>query len=327
MNQNYQFDALSRNDPPPSFWLLSHDGGGDTQRAMEAWIAPDYGSNLCRFSVGGRNVIDFKHKLLLEHDYTGTPVLYPTPNRVRNGVFCWQDQSYRQIKRGTQIVEHGLVHSEKWTPGEPVVAEDSASLQTWIEFRKGDPLFEAFPFPHRLTLDFRLTAQGISITYTIENQGSEEIPFGFGLHPYFIKLSGDEGTFVTLPANAVMETTPDLLPTGKLLNVKGTAFDLNAAKAIGDLDLDHVFTGIPSESHARIEYPDLGITVSLEATADFTHAVLYSPRGEEFFCLENQTCSTDAHNLFDRGFKRESGLKTVGHGEQHRGRVDYSITF
>jgi len=327
MNQNFQFDALSRNDPPLSFLILSHYGGGDTHRAIEAWIAPDYGSNLCRFSVGGRNVIDFNHKLLLEHDYTGTPVLYPTPNRVRNGVFRWRNRSYRQIKRGTPIVEHGLVHNEKWMHGKPVVAADCASLQTWIEFREGGPLFEAFPFPHRLTLDFRLTAQGISITYTIENQGSEEIPFGFGLHPYFMKLSGDEGTFVTLPANAVMETTPDLLPTGKLLNVKGTAFDLNAAKAISDLDLDHVFTGIPSESHARIKYPDLGITVSLEATADFTHAVLYSPRDEEFFCLENQTCSTDAHNLFDRGFKRESGLKTVGPGEQHKGRVDYSITF
>jgi aldose 1-epimerase len=71
----------------------------------------------------------------------------------------------------------------------------------------------------------------------------------------------------------------------------------------------------------------LGITVDLETTADFSHAVLYCPKGEDFFCLENQTCSTDAHNLFDRGFARESGLKTVTPGEKHQGRVSYTITF
>ncbi len=57
---------------------------------MEARVVPAFGSNLCRFSVGGWNVIDFSLPLLLAHDYTGTPVLYPTPNRVRNGFFTWR---------------------------------------------------------------------------------------------------------------------------------------------------------------------------------------------------------------------------------------------
>lgn len=294
---------------------------------MEAWIVPCYGSNLSRFSVGGKNIIDFDPKLLLKHDYTGTPVLYPTPNRVRNGVFRWRGRSYRQIRRGTLIVEHGLVHSERWNYSEPVVAADSASLQTWIDFREGNPLFEGFPFPHRLALEFRLSSRGISVTYTIENQGSEEIPFGFGLHPHFMKLAGDEGSFVTIPADSVMDYTSDLLPTGRLIEVKGTSYDLTTPTAIGKLDMDHVFTGIPTGAHARIEHRDLGIAINLEASEDFTHAVLYSPHGEEFFCLENQTCSTDTHNLFDRGFVRESGLKTARPKEIRQGCVTYSITF
>jgi aldose 1-epimerase len=68
------------------------------------------------------------------------------------------------------------------------------------------------------------------------------------------------------------------------------------------------------------------MTVRLEATPDFSHLVLYTPRAEGYFCLENQTCSTDAHTLFDRGFRRESGLRIVKPGEIHRGSVRYAVS-
>jgi aldose 1-epimerase len=294
--------------------------------SLEAWIVPSYGSNLARFSVGGKAIIDFDPALLAKHDYTGTPVLYPTPNRVRNGVVRWRGRDYRQVKRGTLILEHGLAHSEPWSCGEPVIEADGVRLETWLEFRPGSAVFEAFPFAHRLDLEFRLTGRGVTATYTIRNEGSEEVPFGFGLHPYFQKLAGENDTFVTLPADAVMDATSDLLPTGKLLEVGGTIYDLRRPIAVGRLHLDHVFTSLRPGEHARIEYRGLGVTVTLEATPDFTHQVLYTPRGERFFCLENQTCSTDAHNLFDRGFVHESGLKTVKPGETHRGSVMYSVT-
>ena len=85
--------------------------------SQEAWVVPSHGSNLARFTVGGEAIIDFDPALLLKHDFTGTPVLYPTPNRVRNGVFYWRGRDYRQVKRGTLIVEHGLAHSEAWQCG------------------------------------------------------------------------------------------------------------------------------------------------------------------------------------------------------------------
>ena len=217
--------------------------------------------------------------------------------------------------------------SEAWRSGEPAAGVDAARLQTWLEFREGQAVFEGFPFVHRLGLEFTLTERGIRIEYELKNEGNEEIPFGFGLHPYFSKLGGEDGTFVMLPAEAVMDTTADLLPTGRLIEVAGTIYDLRQPIAIGALDLDHVFTGIPPGTHARIEHRTLGISVTLEASSEFSHLVLYSPRGESYFCIENQTCSTDAHNLFDRGFVRESGLTTLAAGATHRGGVSYSISW
>jgi aldose 1-epimerase len=327
MSPSPTFSSRRERGPEWEAVVLGHDGGGRPERSMEAWIVPAFGSNLCRFAVGGRHVIDFDARLLLEHEYTGTPVLYPTPNRVRDGVFRWRGRAYRQVKGGVPILEHGLVHGEAWQSALPVVEAHAARLETWLEFRKGEAVFEAFPFPHRLSLEFVLREGGIRVGYELRNHGDEVIPFGFGLHPYFTKLGGQEGTFVTLPAAAVMEATADLLPTGRLIEVAGTAYDLRKPVPIGALDLDHVFTGIPPGETARIEYRGLGMTVTLEATEEFSHLVLYCPRGESFFCVENQTCSTDAHNLFDRGFTRESGLETVAPGGTRRGEVTYSISW
>jgi aldose 1-epimerase len=297
--------------------------GEDGRNILEAWIAPSHGSNLCRLSVGGNHVIDFDRSLLVKNDFTGTPVLYPTPNRVRNGVFRYHGKAYNQIKRGVRIFEHGLVHNEPWNYSDPHINQESISLTTWIDFDETCAIYQAFK--HRLSLEFHLTQTGLQISYTIENQDEQAIPFGFGLHPYFTKLSGDSGTCVVLPANFVMDYTSDLLPTGRLIEVGGTQFDLHEKVELGALDLDHVFTGVPEGKCAQIYYDSLHLQVQLVATNDFSHLVLYSPRGENYFCLENQTCSTDAHNLADRNFLLESGLKFVQPGKNHTGSVSYTI--
>ncbi len=95
---------------------------------------------------------------------------------------------------------------------------------------------------------------------------------------------------------------------------------------MGTLDLDHVYSRLTPGRHARVEYRASGLAVDLEATEDFSHLVLYTPRGEQFFCLENQTCSTDAHNLFARGFAEASGLRTVLPGAVGRGAVRYAVS-
>jgi aldose 1-epimerase len=321
-----RFSAGIEEDPGLPSIVLRHDGGGDPALQMEARIAPGCGSNLCRLSIGGLSVIDFEREVLLSHGFTGAPVLYPTPNRVRNAAFRWKGRTFRQVKSGKPVLEHGLAHDEPWGRGEPVAEDGCARVETWLVFREGSPLFEAFPFPHRLGLELRLTDRGLTVTYTIRNEGDSEIPFGFGLHPYFWKLSGEDQTLISLPARSVMEATEDLLPTGRLVDVEGTCFDLRRPRAVGGLDLDHVYTAISPGEYAAISYRNLGIEVSLEAGPDFTHLVAYTPRGEKYFCIENQTCSTDAHNLFDRGFIEESGLKTVAPGATRADSVTYAVS-
>jgi aldose 1-epimerase len=43
------------------------------------------------------------------------------------------------------------------------------------------------------------------------------------------------------------------------------------------------------------------------------------------FCIENQTCSTDAHNLHARGFTREAHLLVLAPGKIARGSLEWQV--
>lgn len=287
----------------------------------KAWVAPSLGSNVVRWSVGGQAIIDFDEAMLRERRFSGNPILYPTPNRVRDGRFAYGGREFPQVKRGQTVLIHGLVFDEPWNCGEPVITEGDIRLTTWIDFDEGGPLYEAFPFAHRLEVEFRLSEDALRTTYTIRNQSGQDLPYGFALHPYFAKLDGDEGTFIVLPAEHVMEATEELLPTGELIATGGTDFDLSQPKPVGSLDIDNVFTGLSGQ--AGFEYRDSGLAVSLHASEEFTHMVLYTPPGQPYFCMENQTCSTDAHNMTAKGFGEIAGLEIVAPDAERSGWVEY----
>lgn len=283
----------------------------DGDRSASLAVAPEYGANLCRWMVDGRAVIDFEPPVLAARGYTGTPVLYPTPSCVRGGAFTYKGREFRCFSPHRPAYEHGLVHDRPWQCDEPRVGGAGVSVRLWIDFAPGTPQYEAFPFRHTLSLRYTLAIDGVTAEWSVENREDEEIPFGFALHPYFIKLSGDEGTMVRVPAESFMEATADLLPTGRLLGVAGRPCDIRAPRPIGSLHLDHVFTDLEPGAPAVIYHRTLRLAVRLAAGKSHTHIVFYSPAGERYFCVENQTCSTDAHNMFARGFEKESGLKTV----------------
>jgi len=295
----------------------------ESNRRIEACISLSNGANLCRLSSGGLPVIDFDAKELLCGQYTGTPVMYPTPNRVENGAFIWQGKSFIQRKRGTPVLIHGLVHDEPFTLLDARADENGAVLLARIEFTERD-FFDCFPYKHSLDVGFRLVENALKISYDIHNRSPEPLPYGFGLHPYFQKLSGD-ATLIEVPVGGVMDMTDELLPTGAIHDVEGTIFDLRTPVSINDIDFDHVFLREGAGSIAYITYPEQKLRVSIGATDDFSHYVVYSPKGKHFFCIESQTCSTNAHNLYAKGFRRESGLKLAEAMTRTRGEATYRI--
>ena len=112
-------------------------------------------------------------------------------------------------------------------------------------------------------------------------------------------------------------------PSGKLDPITpDSPWSLLDFKPVSALRLDDVYFGATPESKVDVRYETIGMELRQRASADFTHVVVYTP-DRDFFCIENQTCSTDAHNLFAKGLEKESHLQILQPGKKTSGWVEY----
>lgn len=288
----------------------------------EIWISPGHGMNLCRYKTNGFTIVDFDPDEVRE-SFSGSPLLYPTPNRVSGGIIGYRGKQYPQVKSGKPVTINGLVYNEPFHDVEVTKTFDDISISGHIDFKENNHLYQSFPFRHRLTITYTLNKSGVRFSYTIEsNEKEESIPFGIALQPFFSKIDGDSGTVIKAPFAYTYKTTEDLMPTGELLPAEGET-DLTDYRSVGTLNLDTVFTGKINNEPASIIYSRTGLKVTLECSDDFTHMVIYTPSGKPYFCVENQTCATNAHNLYEQGRKQLSGLKFVEPNSQVTGFVHF----
>lgn len=285
---------------------------------MECLILPELGFNIIQWSYRGKLIFSYDKGTLLRPSYTGCPVLFPFPNRVRDASYTFQGRSYRQRKDGKPITLHSLVWDEPFQ-ARLEHGEDFAKAQGSIAF-DNPRLLEGYPFPCTLTVTCTLRHSGLTVSYEVCNDGTRTMPFGFALHPYFYRVDGED-TYVRIPAAKRYETTPDLLPTGRLLPVEGP-YDLNSPVSSSARELDDVYCEL--EGPCAIIHKRSGFEIRMLPTPDFQHVVCYITQElPDLFCVENQTCSTDAVNLHESC--ATSNLMTLAPAKSHRGQVEFVI--
>ena len=86
-----------------------------------------------------------------------------------------------------------------------------------------------------LVVTVRLTAEAVDASVTARNVGKEAEPIAIAWHPYFNLPSGDRTQArVSIPADHIAEVDgyDNVFPTGKLLPVEGTRFDLRGTAGV-----------------------------------------------------------------------------------------------
>ncbi len=230
-----------------------------------------------------------------------------------------------QKKNNELRILHRLVYDEKWKFEDPIPLEDGISVTTYLSITKDSLLYVSYPFLCTLKLFYILRSSGVTVSYTVTNDGEVALPFGFGLHPYFSRLSGDDETYISAPAKSWMESPADtLIPTGNLIDVLDKPYNINMPRPIGELLLDHVYTELTPGHFATIDYRSLGFRVELQTSEEFSHTVVYTGHPNAV-CIENQTCSTDAINLWNKCFQSVSHLSILAPKMKLSGFVSYSI--
>ncbi|MDR3528616.1 MAG: aldose 1-epimerase [Rhizomicrobium sp.] len=265
---------------------------------LEIDIAPDMGGAVTRLAIGDVPVMRVggtTHVL----DASCFP-LVPVANRIENGVFTFGGRQYRlPLNFGDH--PHAL-HGHGWQTAWRVetVSRDRVSLAY-------DHARDAWPWAYAAEQVFTMTDDGIAITLSLRSRDDNPMPYSLGLHPYFPRCAGSRltasvkgmwrGDATMIPTELV--TATDLIDLGKGQLVSKAPF------------VDNTFTGW--QGPARIEQPELGLEITLKASANCGFLHVFMPEGADFFCAEPTTAMPNAINRLES--VEETGLGVLDPGE------------
>lgn len=277
-----------------------------------AQIAPALGNNCFAFGAPDPVLEDIPFaEFRAKPTSYGIPVLFPFPNRIRDGKFSYENREYT-----VDPPRHGFVRDKAWR-----VIETGASDETgaWIHSRfdaadHSDLILSQFPSLFTLDVVWRLKDGRLEMETTARNTGERRMPVGFGIHPYFNHPSPG---VIRVPARARWELA-DNLPTGLRLDVEGD-YDLQTTRTTEGLVLDDIFTDVVADDDgpARCYFNE---TVIEFDPKEFPHVVVFTPPApRRAICIEPNTVPTDAFNLQGRGI--ECNVTTLDPGAEARFRI------
>jgi aldose 1-epimerase len=300
-------------------WTVYNLATGQTAVKLE----PSAGANVFSIRYKGTELLKSPKSLQELPGFAyGVPVLFPMPNRVRDGVFTYGGRQFKFTPNNEGNFLHGLVHSAKWEVTGYKTTDNAATVTCQLKFEPGSEQFKLFPLQHTFQLTVEAVSDGVRWTYLVDNsKGDKPVPFGFALHPWILYQGPRSETYITIPATHLMESVK-LLPTGKLLELAGSNYDARTPKSLEGFFSDDVYFGMRSSAPTVIDFRQPRLKITLSASDDFTHLVLYTPKDQPWFCVENQTCSTDAHNLYAKGLTKESHLQIIEPGKTATGHIE-----
>jgi aldose 1-epimerase len=244
---------------------------------------------------------------------SGVPVLFPFPNRLRDGRFVWEDQDYQLPLNdpAQKNAAHGFACRVPWRVAGQGADGESAWLTGVFRCSIDAPQNRLmWPADHELRLTVRLGKGTLRLEATVHNPDRRPLPFGLGYHPYFrLPFTGAtpaDDCQVEVPAASYWPLEANL-PSGPPLPVDDKR-DLNRPRRVGELALDDVLTGLPARP-ARMDgliergaiHAAPGAPLRLFCSPVFREMVVFNPPHRQAFCIEPYTCTTDAVNLQAKG--------------------------
>ncbi len=294
-----------------------------TGAGHEVRILPQAGFNLYYWTFEGKEIFMEPTDITAFGTKYGNPILFPTPNRIRNATYVWHGKEYVMTKRGQKVLLHGLVNDETFTITRLEAKDDCAICAATISIAPDNALYEGYPFPCTLLVTYTLSAAGLHMDISIKNDGGEEMPFGFAVHPYFSKRGDANKVAIKVPVKRYYEADDALIPSGKILPADEGKVLWDDFHSVESLYLDNVFRGMSSDTESLVRYED--VIVHIHASDCFRNAVVYTPHDRPGFCIEPQTCATNFINMHEQGLIDESGLMVLPAGKTFKCTVDLTV--
>ena len=266
-------------------------------------VITEVGAGLRTYTVDDRDVIDGYREDEMCSIGRGQ-LLLPWPNRIEDGQY--EFAGLRQQTPLTEPARHNALHGlTRWVNWTALEHDPDRVLMSLVLHPQ-----EGYPFTLQLRADYALSAAGLTVRTTATNVGTEAAPYGAGHHPYITVGTVIDQALLKLPALMRLEANDRLIPTGRLLATKGTAYDFLELRPIGSLSMDIAFASLVPDSdgliRAHFQAPGGDPAVTLWMEPIYRFLMVYTPdaipqasRRRRSLAIEPMTCAPNAFRSGD----------------------------
>ncbi|MGO1769319.1 MAG: aldose 1-epimerase family protein [Microbacterium sp.] len=235
-------------------------------------------------------------------------VLAPWPNRVRDGRWTHEgaEQQLPLTEPKFRNASHGLL---RFAPYAIEHGASEATLRATIFPQNG------YPFAVETAVTYALTDDGIRVTHTLRNVGSDAAPVAVGAHPYLTVGDADPSDLVVTGRGATwLETDGRMLPIAE--HEVGEATDLREGRPLSSGLMDRCYANLVRDddglARTTLTAPDgRATTLWQDDGLDYTHVFITDgyPGRPLAVAIEPMSAPADA-------FNSGRGLRSLAPGEE-----------
>ena len=266
--------SFVKKSSPYSHWEYSHSEYDSLIK-----IVPERGGLITEWISEGKELLYFDLERFMNNDKSvrgGIPILFPICGDLSEG--------YKVGDKKYFLKQHGFARDLPWS-----ISLKENNLGIRLKLCDTDDSRSSFPFSFTLQIDACLKEKSLQLSVKVYNQGKDNMPFGFGLHPYFqvsnlqkIKIDG-------LPVKCIDQT-----------NMKVT----NASDQLRILDKGVDFLSYPSSSVKLIDSLSRNV-IELLHQEPMDTTVIWTDPPRKMVCLEPWTCPRNSLATGDRKIEVE----------------------
>ncbi|MCS6928198.1 MAG: hypothetical protein NZM43_01755 [Saprospiraceae bacterium] len=222
-------------------------------------------------------------------------LLFPFPNRLREGRYSWLGRQYvfpiNDPQTNTAI--HGFICREVFQPVRIELTDEHAEIACRLDYEGSHP---GYPFPFTMGVTYSMTLRSLfGLQVWVKNRHTEPIPLGFGWHPYFRLGKKIDDYLLKLPP-----CSREILDERKLPILKQEPFTaFEQMRPLGKEVFDACFRAAEHltlyDVHLRGERR--AVTISLSRTL-FPFFQIFTPPTRQSLAIEPMTCLI---NAFENG--------------------------
>lgn len=174
---------------------------------------------------------------------------------------------------------------------------------------------DAWPWSYLAEQKFQLSPNGLELKLSVTNLSTMIMPAGLGWHPYFRRAEAQ------LSLATTHEWHPDLDGHDNSPMPMLAGRDLTLGNPVQSLDLDTTFS--VKHQTAIMTWPTHRVKMLSDPL--FSHATVYVPPGEDFFCVEPVSHAPNAIN--SQRAAAITGFRTLAPGETLSGKIRLLVEF